>query len=316
MNILAVDTGFGDVKVVYGDNNSVKNIFKFPSAVAQVEKNALVNDVNLIEHEGRSFYVGEAALGIQNSAIIDISDYSRLEKATPLFLLKAIKDLDISLPDIIVLGLSIAQVANSGYYKETVENLFKGLGKDVRVIVLPQGAASKLTIDRYGATFPQVSKDFNPQLNYVLCDIGFNTLDVCHVVNGKTSANMLRGIEKQGAIVIASTLVEKIKEAHGLNLTVNEARQILNEGSFKRRGVSYEVASFIKEAKLAYIENLKVIIEDQFGDILDKVDNLFIVGGGAYFLSDITDPFFKIPKEQAEYYNAVGYYLFGLKQPA
>lgn len=125
-----------------------------------------MNDVNLIEHEGRSFYVGEAALGIQNSAIIDISDYSRLEKATPLFLLKAIKDLDISVPDIIVLGLSIAQVSNSGYYKETVENLFKGLGKDVRVIVLPQGAASKLTIDRYGATFPQVSKDFNPQRGF------------------------------------------------------------------------------------------------------------------------------------------------------
>ena len=88
----------------------------------------------------------------------------------------------------------------------------------------------------------------------------------------------------------------------------------MTNGYFKRRGVNYEVADLITQAKSDYAENLKVIIEDQFGSILDKVDNLFIVGGGAYFMLGITDPFFKMPKVNGEYYNAVGYYLYGVNQ--
>ena len=105
-----------------------------------------------------------------------------------------------------------------------------------------------------------------------------------------------------------------MKEKYDIQLTLSEARQVLSTGVFKRRGVNYEVADLIMAAKVMYADNLKVIIEDQFGDILDKVDNLVIVGGGAYFMKGITDPFFKVPKINGEYYNAVGYYLYGLNQ--
>ena len=82
------------------------------------------------------------------------------------------KTIEIVVPDIIVVGLSIAQVSNSGYYREAIERLFKLSGKSVQVFILPQGAAAKLAVDKYGATFPERTKDFNASINYVLCDIG------------------------------------------------------------------------------------------------------------------------------------------------
>lgn len=312
--ILAVDTGFGDTKVIFGDSTGVKNLYKFPSAIAQVEHNELINDSSLIHYAGAHFYVGDDALAVQNKSIVDISDYDVLEKAAPLFVLKAMKDLNIQVPDVIVLGLSIAQIANSGYYKDAIQDIFKSAGKDVHIFVLPQGASAKLAIDKYGIEFPDLAKQFNPSINYVLCDVGFNTLDICQIINGRTSSNLLRGIEKQGAVVIASNLVKSIKEKHGIDLTIPEARKVLSENQFKRRGVSYEVADLILAAKVAYADNLKVIIEDQFGDILDKVDSLFIVGGGSYFMQNLNDPFFKVPKSQGEFYNVIGYYLFGSEQ--
>lgn len=51
----------------------------------------------------------------------------------------------------------------------------------------------------------------------------------------------------------------------------------------------------------------------EFGKILDKVDNFYLIGGGAYIFAKDADDFVKVPKQSAEFYNAIGFYHWGVQ---
>lgn len=311
MNILSIDTGYGDCKVVYGDQQEIKNIYKFQAAVARVNVNEIVKDNRVVNYKDNNYYVGEDALSVQSSSIITIDDYQKLEYYSPLFIYKAISDLE-AVPDILVLGLSIAQIKNSGYYRENITNFLNENGISTKILVVPQGAISKLTIDKYSNEFPHASKNFNAKGNYVIADIGFNTLDICHVINGQTSTNLVRGIEGRGITVVVKELIDSIKKEHKIQLTVPEAISVLANKQLKRRGQSFFVEEFIKKANDNYIDKLQEIIETEFGAILDKVDNIYLIGGGAYYLDTDSNGFSKKPNVKSEFYNAIGYYIHGV----
>ena len=70
------------------------------------------------------------------------------------------------------------------------------------VYILPQGAGSKITIDNYGVDFPNKQQEFTGLSNYVGVDIGFNTIDIFLVTNGKTSPYLFKGIENEGVMKV------------------------------------------------------------------------------------------------------------------
>lgn len=311
--VLAADIGYGDVKVVYAENNNIQKMFKFPSVIAEVKLNANVTDKRVVSYRDRSFYVGKDALNVESSAIIDIKDYALLEYFSPLFLYHALESIQV-IPDVIVLGLSIAQINNSGHYKANIEDFLRKAGLSIaQVIIVPQGAIAKLAVDKYGVEFPQNTKDFSPESSYILADIGFNTLDVCHVINGSTSSNLIRGIEGRGATLIVQDVIVDIQKQHNIILNMSEGKSVLDTGVLKRRGVTFQVLDIIKVARETYINNLKTIIENEFGKILDKVDNLVVLGGGAYILNPGNTGFVKSPPQSSEYYNAIGMAIYPSK---
>ena len=314
-DIITLDVGYGDCKVIAGNESGIVKQYKFPSVVAKVKANPLVNDSRIIEFEKESYYVGADALSVQSDAIIDISNYARLEFFTPLFIYKVFCDLE-SAAHKLVLGLSIAQIGNSGHYKARVEKFLQSLGLDIQVIIVPQGAISKLAIDEYGVSFPDKSKEYKSDSNYVIADIGFNTLDLTQVIAGKTSANLVRGIESSGAVLIVNQMVKEIKDQLGIELNLSEGKEVLSQGYIKRRGKKTDVKEIIKVAVDRYMSDLKMVIEAEFGKILDKVDNLIIVGGGSYLLKemDTEDGFIIKPAQYAEFYNTIGFYLKGKEQ--
>ena len=59
------------------------------------------------------------------------------------------------------------------------------------------------------------------------------------------------------------------------------------------------------------IANLN-LIEENFNNALDKSDYVFLSGGGSAFLNDSEDKKIRTPKSNFEYYNAIGFYLYGL----
>lgn len=311
--IVAIDQGFSDSKVVSGNEFGIDKIFKFPGVVGIVSKNDMVNDDRLIPYDDKYFYVGEDALHLPTESIVDISDYSKLEYFAPLFIYKSFSILETT-PDILVLGLSIAQIKNSGYYKDKIEKYLDSMGVRCKIFVLPQGAIAKLAVDKYGVNFPEENINFNKNASYILLDIGFNTLDVCHVINGQTSSNLVIGLENKGAIVMAEEVQKSIKDTYQLDLSISEVKEVLVTENFKRRGKTYICDKLVSEAKLNYQNMLIEVIEERFGKVLDKVDALIMVGGGSTFFKTDPSGFIQMPKVKPEFYNAIGYYEYGLKQ--
>lgn len=314
--ILGIDIGFGDVKVTWGteDGNILKQ-FKFPSSIGITKRNENVNDTRIYDYKDHAYYVGENTGHVPSENLIDITDYANLEYYAPLFFYHALEQIEDT-PDIVVTGLSKAQIQNSGHFQEALKH-FVVNAKDFEfssVFVLPQGAGSKITIDKYGAHFPREQDEFLGATTFVGCDIGFNTLDMFLVTNGKTSPSLFEGIEKEGVMKIATLVAKKVKELYGRQIGLHEAKEVIDSGTYKLRGNSHSFKEYIDEIKNEYLKGLLGLIETKYGKILDKCDFISVSGGGAAIFKSTDDGFIRIPHSHHEYYNSIGFYLFGLSK--
>ncbi|QIG77234.1 MreB-like ATPase protein [Rhizobium phage RHph_TM39] len=312
--VLGLDPGYGDFKVCFGNSKGIiSKLYKFNSVLGRVDVSQHINDTRVYGYKGTTYYVGEMALKLESSRIIDLMSYNNLETFSPLLIEHVINELG-EVPDIVVCGLSIAHVDYSGYYRDAILNYLvkeKNLPiKDVRII--PQGVGGKLTYDKYGRTFPALTSEFSDDNNYVGCDIGFNTLDVFHVIQNKVSPNLIRGIESQGVVKIVTRLLDYIKNDYSLEFSVKEGKNILDNGQFKIRGREFDVTKQIEVIKRSYLEEVKELIENEFGAVLDKVEKIKMFGGGSYLFNTMNDSFIETPESRAEYYNSIGNYLHGL----
>jgi len=312
--VLGIDVGYGDVKVTIGTSEgAIDKQFKFTSTIGITKRNAYVQDSRIYDFKDHSYYVGEHALHLPSENLIDITDYKNLEYYAPLFLYHALEQIGVT-PDVIVTGLSKAQIENSGHFKEGLMD-FEVNGKKFifdEVYVLPQGAGSKLTIDKYGNNFPNFQQEFTGDTSFVGCDIGFNTLDMFLVTDGKTSPNLFEGIEREGVMKIATQVAKKVKEEHGRQITLHEAKEIIDTGIYKLRGQKYPFKDYIDEIKKSYLKDLLALVENKYGKILDKCDFISLSGGGSTIFKSTDDGFIRVPKTSHEYYNAIGFFLFAL----
>jgi len=312
--IVGIDIGFGDVKCTLGTSDgSITKQFKFPSTIGITRRNEHITDKRIYDFKEHSYYVGENALHLPSDNLIDITDYKNLEYYAPVFLYHAIQMLECT-PDIIVSGLSKAQIENSGHFKEQLMN-FEVNGTTFKfdeLYILPQGAGSKLCIDKYGDNFPHPQQNFTGTTSFVGCDIGFNTLDMFLVTDGKTSPNLFEGIEREGMMKIATEIAKKVKELHGRSITLHEAKDILDTGIYKLRGQKHPFKDYTDEVKKTYLKSLLELIEVKYGKILDKCDFISLSGGGSTIFKSTEDGFIRIPKSHHEFYNSIGFFLFGM----
>ena len=314
-NILGIDIGFGDVKCTFGTSDGrIEKQFKFTSTIGITKRNEHVTDNRIYDFRDHSYNVGEHALHLPSENLIDITDYKNLEYYAPLFLYHAIKLLGKK-PDIIASGLSKAQIENSQYFKEGLMdfevNGEKFIFDSGEVWILPQGAGSKLTIDKYGGHFPKEQDVFLGSTTFVGCDIGFNTLDMFLVTDGKTNPNLFEGIEREGVMKIATQVAKKVNELHGRKITLHEAKEVINTGVYKLRGQKHPFKEYVDEIKKGYLKDLLNLVETKYGKILDKCDFISLSGGGATIFKSTDDGFIKVPESHHEYYNAIGFWLYG-----
>lgn len=321
MKSLGLDIGYGDVKVVIGDGNQISHIFKYSSAIARAQKVSSIRDpriveVNLPSGELDQVYVGPDALSLPSNMIVDIRDYQMLEAYAPAFIAKALEtaEIDASEIDVMVCGLSVAQLGMSGYFKERIKQ-FTVSGKEYKfdkIFLLPQGAGSKLAFDMFGDHYPQ-PRTTNTSETYIGADCGFCTLDMFYVTDGKTSPNLFEGIENAGVTRIAQDIQTAIKDKFGKDISLREAKEILDSGYYKLRGVVHDMDEVIKEVCKQYSQYLLGLIEERYGNIIDKCDFVCLLGGGVNVLR-LDDPFFRVVKNKSEFYNALGFYLYGVRQ--
>lgn len=314
--IFSADIGFGRFKGIemLEDGTVVKQI-EFPSKIGITKKNEHISDTRIYDYKGHSYCVAEHASHLPSENLIDIKEYANLEYYAPVFLYHALKQLD-SLPDIIVTGLSIAQLTNTGYFKEALQK-FEVNGEEFifdKVFVLPQGAGCVTTVKTYGDNFPNKTDIFLGDSNFVLVDIGTQTLDMVLVSKGIASPNMFEGIEKEGVMKIAAKVANKVKEQYQRSITLSEAIEIIETGVYQLRGNKYPFKDFVDEVKTEYIKELLSLVETKYGKILDKCQFIFLCGGGSVFFKTTENGFIRVPKTAHSFYNAIGFALFGLQQ--
>ena len=321
MKVLGLDIGYGDVKVVIGDENQISHLFKFSSAIARAQKVSSIRDPRIIEitlpsGELDNVYVGPDALNLPSNQIIDIRDYQLLEAYAPAFIAKALEIAEVRNDeiDMMVCGLSVAQLNMSGYFKERIKQFtVNGTNyKFEKIFLLPQGAGSKLAFDKFGDHYPQ-PRTTSTNETYIGADCGFCTLDMFYVTGGKTSPNLFEGIENAGVTRIAHDIQTAIKDKFGKDITLREAKEILDSGFYKLRCVTHDMDEAIKEVCKLYSQYLLELIEERYGNIIDKCDFVCLLGGGVNVLR-LDDPFFRVVKNKSEFYNALGFYLYGVRQ--
>ena len=188
-------------------------------------------------------------------------------------------------------------------------------------IILPQGLIAKKIYYEYGLNINEASKKNNTKVqNVLIVDGGFLTLDICNVINGTASSSATIGIENSGVICISYKLVEYIFKQYGISISIKEAQVIVdNDGEWKRRGRIYDLSSQVKQFTLEYLVDVLNLLENKFGEALDGLDAVLIVGGVAYFfkkyMNELTPEiekhfplsFIQIPEIESEFYNAFGF---------
>lgn len=312
-NILGLDIGYGDVKICFiSSNGEIKNVCKFPSAIGITKKNEYISDSRVYEFHDNAYYVGDDALKLPSENLVDITEYKNLEFYAPLFAYKAIQIIGEK-PDYIATGLSKAQLQNSGYFKDALTD-FEVNGEKFHfdnLFVLPQGAGSKLAIDKYGADFPKPQTEFTGSSTYVGVDIGMNTIDAFLVSDGKTNPNLFEGVEHEGVMKIARAIAKKVEAEHGRKISLQEAKNILLTNTYKLRGERFDFSEAIREIKKEYLKGLMVLIEQKWPGEIDKSDFIFLCGGGSSFFNSVPNAsgvdFIRVPKSHHEFYNAIGF---------
>ena len=219
----------------------------------------------------------------------------------------------------VAIGLSLA-------FKDKANELLDKLEKTLMIpkdyfIILPQGLIAKKIYYEYGLNINEASKKNDTKVqNILIVDGGFLTVDICNVINGTASSSATIGIENSGVICISNKLIEYIFKTYGLSISIKEAQVIVdNDGLWKRRGILYNLSEQVKKFTIEYLVGILNLLETRFGEAMDGLDAVLIVGGIAYFfkkyITDLTPEiekhfplsFIQIPEVESEFYNAFGF---------
>ena len=311
--ILGVDIGYSFVKVCVGtgDGQIIKK-FKFPSVIGQTKKLEGVQNDNIVHYNERYYMVGEDAKHLPSSNIIALDTQKNREDLRPLLLNHAVKIAKLSKVDLIVSGLSIAEIKQSGYFQNVLSHfVVDGVEYNYNVMLLPQGAGAKLCYEKFGNDFPNLQKEYLGDSTYCIVDIGFNTLDLVLVNKGVTSPELFEGISQHGLMKIAAHVAKLVNEKHNRSISLPEAREILDTGVYKLRGQKYDYTEEIEGIKKEYLREILALVNERYSNILDKLDFLVVLGGGAHIFKSSSDGYIRCVIKDTEYYNAIGEFIFG-----
>lgn len=291
---LAIDLGYGDCKMALKKEDGTLMIAKFPSAVAKVNPKRF-GAGEAVEFEGDHYLIGENAI---NYKPVEMNDYETLERYSPLLVFHAFRKYGEF--DTIVTGLSIRQEDQSGDFKDRLSNfVIDGTEYNLDVKLLPQGIGAKVVAE----------KQFADISNYLVCDGGFNTVDLVPVFDGKADIHSVDALENRGIIEVINELIDYISGEYNIELTPKEAKYALDNEKIEIYGKEVDLTDVIKHITADYSRDLVRQIERKFKKSWHKFQKVIIVGGLSHFVDpSVYEHLATVPK--GEYYNAVGFRTF------
>lgn len=290
--ILAVDVGYGYTKYA-----CEKVSGKFPSAVAHVPAVTGFGESSAYTFNGSCYLVGEDAVW---SDTISTRTEDFLENYSPLLIYHLFKKENIKSVDMLCVSLSIAEFKSK---KDTLAAACRNFTVNGEIYkqevkVYPQG----LGIWVYAGS----------PANALIVDIGFNTLDVLTVADGRPRPENSFSFSNKGAGLITDAVNSWINaNFQGNSLSPVMADKILlNGGKFKIFRKEYDLSEFLDKQKRIFANDVlsAVLSESRLKDILSYIDEFIVAGGGAYFIPPETaDRYgFRIPYKP-EFANVRGF---------
>lgn len=306
--LIAIDIGYGDIKVFLKDKDGIDSYFKFTNAVSFAGNTSVNYNQNALEvftYNDLEYVVGDDALW--NKPFV-ARRYQYLHEHAPLLLYKALKMAKISPNDKIKLitGLSLKDWSKAAEFGQRLSNFFvNGEHYSIApedIYIVPQGKG--VYID-----YKKSQKIINDC--FAIVDIGYNTFDFLVFMNGSPIPN-----KNYANTLGVSNLVTELqkyltKEFSNVTFSEQEVKTILFNKHVRIGAQTYDLSLPIKKEIIKYSKMLQNEILEKNEDMINKVFKVIISGGGAYLLKEEDVQIFDhqdYSNTPYEFANVRGYY--------
>jgi hypothetical protein len=322
--ILAIDLGFSSVKVAYYNEEGVLVLEKYISAIAKVpEPEILEDNDDTVFKLGLEYYVlSSAALKVARSYQLSLESFQGLCQVYPAWISYLLKKYGgVERFDHVAIGLSMAYADKADDLLNTLYDTLM-IDKQGYFMLFSQGSAAKKTYQTCALNIKETTtrNDYKMK-NYIICDGGFETIDICNVV-GNAVAGATVGLENTGVIMVAYDIQDYLYKNFEIKESIKGCQDILdNDGIFIRRGRRYDISEVVDGLIQKYLTNVLKLLEDRFSEFLDAAEGILMCGGISYlfkkalkvesFVKEVEKhfpvSFLHFPTEDAEYYNVFSY---------
>ena len=280
---VAIDIGYGDIKVFLKDKNDNETHFKFTNAISFAGNSSVEykkTSLDVFIFNDLEYLVGEQAL--LNTPFVT-RHYQYLYEYAPLLVYKALKLAGINSKDNIQLitGLSLKDWAKAEEFGERLSSIFVNnehynISPD-NIYIVPQGKG--IYVDHSGYNTGTV-KDY-----IAIIDIGYNTFDFLVFMDGnpvpnKNYANTL------GVNTLVQELQKYIIKEFNISFSEQEVKDILFNRSVRIGAKTHDLSIPINKELIKYSKVLQNEILAKNSDIIHKVESIVIAGGGAYLFKE------------------------------
>lgn len=329
LKILSIDLGFSGVKCCFKDPSSGELILdNYISATAKLEDIPdEVDEDNAFQLQENYYVLGPQALKLPRQYLLPLNDYATLKIVTPIwisFLVNKYQRAYGIVFDKICIGLSLV-------YKDKADDLLEYISNVLMLdpsmfLCLPQGTAAKVALQKYGLSLDPAKRTQFKYDNFLLFDIGSNSIDVALVIGSMSSTASSIGLENHGVCKILFDIIDYIYSSYGIRISRDEAKVVLDTGTWIRRGRHYDLSEKVHELTMKYLVGIIDLMDSnkQLSDMVENVQKIIIIGGGGVIFQKYYDEllpeldkrgwapgFWVCPEKDAEYFNAISYYLIG-----
>lgn len=276
---IAIDIGYGDVKVSAENGKT----FKFTNAISYAGATSVdygSNALEIFNFEGIEYLVGEQAL--LNDPFIT-REYANLFQYAPLLVYKALKMLGIKPGEEIQLatGLSLKDYDKAAEFGKNLTKIFVNEElyeiKPKNIKIKPQGRG--IYVD-FKNNLPKIELDF-----FAIVDIGYNTFDFLVYMNDKPVPNK-NYANTLGVNIVVQQVQIVLNKQFKSNFSEQEVNQFLLTKQVRIGSTTHDISHTIRTEVSKYVMKLKNEINAKNSDIISKVFNVVISGGGAYLLEE------------------------------
>jgi plasmid segregation protein ParM len=328
---LGLDVGFGDVKLAlsyFPENKSERKkiLTKFPTAISYARE-GIIGDLGEREKKyafiGRQYFVGPPALLSRD--VFSTRDIHFLLTYSPLLAFVAIEQCLQNDPTqdfekinsskkILCLGMPLAHFHSKR--SQLLDIMKKNRVSDevlafdsIDIRAQGQGILFDFMLD--DNSHPIANR---LDLNVLVVDIGFNTVDILGVVSGSPSREWSGMLERGGISRIGEQVGNYLQREFNFELPEQSLKDVLQKKQIALYGATKDVSWAIRKASEEYSHWLLQEIRSRWEGFLKKADRLILAGGGAYYVQDdfkslYPEEFLFFP-EKPEFSNAIGFHKY------